>query len=200
MKKGETKIENIYNFMQQFVDDNGYPPSFREICQKFDIKSTSTVHYYLNKMRERGLIVQESNKKRAFSLYNGRGEANFVPLVGNVSAGQGILAFEDKQGEFPLPQDLFFGKDLFMLHVEGDSMTDAGIDDGDYVIVRSQSNADIGDIVVAFWQEKATIKRLYATSPNLVLHPENATMQNIVIPPQENPTIIGKVVGCLKKF
>ncbi len=200
MKKGDIRLESIYNYIKSFIDDNGFPPSVREIAEKFSIKSTSTVHYYLEKLRERGLISQGDNKKRAFTVTQSRGNTNFVPLVGNVSAGTGKLAVENIEGEFPLPRDIFSGKDLFMLRVEGDSMIEAGISDGDYVIVRSQNAAEVGEIVVALWQDKATVKRLRSTYPHLVLHPENSEMSDIVITSDENPTIIGKVVGCIKKF
>ena len=200
MKKGDKRLEEIYKFIKEFIDDNSFPPSVREIGEHFNIKSTSTVHYYLEKLRDQGLITQDANKKRAFTLLQSRSSANYVPLVGNVSAGKGILAIENVEGEFPLPQDIFMGRDLFMLRVEGDSMIEAGISDGDFVIVHSQNDAEINEIVVALWQEKATVKRLHATKPNLLLHPENAEMDDIVITPDENPTIIGKVVGCIKKF
>lgn len=200
MKKGDIRLEEIYNYIRDFVDDNGFPPSVREIAEKFNIKSTSTVHYYLEKLRNRGMISQDANKKRAFTVLQTRSPSNFVPLVGNVSAGKGILAVENIEGEFPLPRDIFTGNDLFMLRVEGDSMIEAGISDGDYVIVHSQSTADIGEIVVAMWQDKATVKRLRATEPSLILHPENSAMEDIVIDPEDNPSIIGKVVGCIKKF
>ena len=200
MKKGDVRLQEIYSYIKDFIDDNSFPPSVREISAKFAIKSTSTVHYYLEKLREQGLISQDSNKKRAFTVTQTRSPSNYVPLVGNVSAGRGILAVENIEGEFPLPQDMFMGKDLFMLRVEGDSMVEAGIHDGDFVIVHSQNSADINEIVVALWQDKATVKRLRAFSPNLVLHPENNQMEDIIITPSENPTIIGKVIGCIKKF
>ena len=200
MKKGDQRLEEIYIYIKNFIDDNNFPPSVREIGERFSIKSTSTVHYYLEKLRERGLITQDANKKRAFSLRQNRSQSNYVPLVGNVSAGKGILAVENIEGEFPLPQDIFMGKDLFMLRVEGDSMIEAGISDGDFVIVHSQNDADLGEIVVVLWQDKATVKRLQAVSPNLVLHPENIEMADIIISPDENPTILGKVIGCIKKF
>ena len=200
MKKGDKRLEEIFEYIKNFIDDNNFPPSIREIGEKFEIKSTSTVHYYLEKLRERGLISQDANKKRAFSLTQSRSQSNYVPLVGNVSAGKGILAVENIEGEFPLPQDMFTGKDLFMLRVEGDSMIEAGISDGDFVIVHTQNDADINEIVVVLWQEKATVKRLHAVFPNLVLHPENSEMSDIIISPDENPTILGKVIGCIKKF
>lgn len=200
MKKGDKRLEEIYNYIQSFIDENNYSPSVREIGERFDIKSTSTVHYYLKKLRTSGLISQDANKKRAVTLNKPRSKSNYVPLVGKVSAGTGILAVENIEGEFPIPQDMFVGGDLFMLRVEGSSMINAGIANGDMVIVHSQSSAEIGEIVVAFWQDRATIKRLQAVSPSLVLHPENDEMEDIVIPYQDEPVILGKVIGCIKKF
>ena len=200
MKKGDLRLQEIYDFIQTFIDDNSYPPSVREIGEKFAIKSTSTVHYYLEKLRTKGLIYQDGNKKRAVTVNKIRSKSNYVPLVGNVSAGQGILAIENIEGEIPIPQDIFTGSDLFMLRVEGNSMINAGISNGDLVIVHSQNSAEIGEIVVVFWQERATVKRLRDISPNIILHPENEEMTDIKIPYEENPIILGKVVGCIKKF
>lgn len=200
MKKGDKRLEEIYNYIESFTEDNNYPPSVREIGERFSIKSTSTVHYYLEKLRTSGLIKQDGNKKRSVSLNKTRAKSNYVPLVGTVSAGQGILAFENIEGEYPLPHDFFASGDLYMLRVEGDSMINAGINNGDYVIVNKQSTADIGEIVVALWQNTATVKRLKATYPHLVLHPENYDMDDIIIRSEESPTIIGKVIGCIKKF
>ena len=200
MKKGDKRLEEMYEYIQRFIDENSYSPSVREIGERFDIKSTSTVHYYLEKMRASGLISQDANKIRAVTLNKPRAKSNYIPLIGNVSAGTGILAVENIEGEFPIPQEMFAGDDLFMLRVEGSSMINAGIANGDTVIVHSQSSAEIGEIVVVFWQDKATIKRLHSTTPSLVLHPENDEMDDIVIPYQDDPVILGKVIGCIKKF
>lgn len=201
MRKGDRKLNMIYEYLQQFISENGFPPSVREIAAKFNIKSTSTVHYYLQKMKNCGLILQEDNKKRAVVIKRkNQVQTNFVPLVGNVSAGPGILAQENIEGEFPLPQNIFNGKDLFLLRVEGDSMIKAGISNGDFVIVRKQEDAAIGQIAVVLWQDTATIKRIKSTSPSLVLHPENDLMEDIVITAEDNPMIIGRVVGTIKKF
>ena len=145
MKKGDKKIEQIYACLCKYTAENGYPPTVREVAAECDIKSTSGVHYYFEKMKRSGLIGQQQNKKRAVHV-EGRSATNFVPVVGNVSAGKGILAQENREGEFPLPQNLFAGEDLYALRVEGDSMCEAGIDDGDYVIVRRQSSVDIGEM------------------------------------------------------
>ncbi len=200
MKKGDKRLEEIYFFIKKFIDENGFAPSVREIGNHFSIKSPSTVHYYLQKLRSKGMITPHGNKSRALSLCETREQSNYVPLVGNVSAGKGIFAVENIEGEFPLPQNMFLGDDLFMLRIEGESMIQAGISDGDYVIVRKQSSANIGEIVIALWEEKATVKRLVSTTPNLILHPENDSMEDIVITPQNDPIILGKVIGCIKKF
>ena len=151
-------------------------------------------------MRASGLISQDANKKRAVTLNKPRAKSNYIPLIGNVSAGTGILAVENIEGEFPIPQEMFAGDDLFMLRVEGSSMINAGIANGYTVIVHSKCSAEMGEIVVVFCQYKATIKRLHSTTPSLVLHPENDEMDDIVIPYQDDPVILGKVIGCIKKF
>jgi len=201
MKKGDVKLEKIYSYLQNFTDENGYPPSVREIAAQFNIKSTSTVQYYLEKLKAKGMIAHQSRKKRAVVVNSrNRTQAQYVPLIGNVSAGQGILAIENWEGEFPLPKSFFAGDDLYLLRVDGDSMIKVGIENGDYVVVHEQNDVEIDEIAVVLWQDKATIKRLKQVTPNLVLHPENDTMADIVISPDESPEIIGKVVGCIKKF
>lgn len=201
MRKGDNRLMEIYNYLRDYIDNNGYPPTVREIADEFSIKSTSTVHYYLEKLKNGGMIDNVSaNKKRAISVTTNRTPANYIKLVGSVSAGTGILAVENVEGEFPFPRDIFAGDQLFMLRVDGESMINAGIDDGDMVVVHQQNDADVGEIALVYWEEKATIKRLVAKRPNLVLHPENDAMEDIVIPAMDNPIILGKVVGCIKKF
>ncbi len=119
MKKGDKRLQDIYNYIETFIDENNFPPSVREIGEKFSIKSTSTVHYYLEKLRASGMIKQEGNKKRSVSVNKTRAKSNYVPLVGKVSAGTGILAVENIEGEYPLPNYIFSSVDLFMLRVEG---------------------------------------------------------------------------------
>lgn len=200
MKKGDKRVQDIYEYITAFIDANGFPPSIREIAKEFSIKSTSTVHYYLEKLVSLGLINQDASRKRAVTINKSRSKSNYIPLIGNVSAGQGILAVENIEGEFPLPQDIFGGSDLFMLRIEGTSMIEAGINDGDIVVVHSQNSADLNEIIVVLWQDRATVKRLKATSPTLILHPENSEMSDIEIEYKDNPLILGKVIGCIKKF
>lgn len=201
MKKSEQKIKEVYDFIKQFTDENNYPPTVREIGAHIGVKSTATVYYYLEKLRNDGLITQGSNKNRAIGItaQNTVGQVNVLPLVGRISAGTGNLAVENIDGYYPVPKDLFGGDNLFLLRVQGDSMINAGIDDGDLVVVNSQNQAAVGEIVVAAWEDQATVKRLRSTVP-FVLHPENDNMQDIFLIDDQSPSIVGKVVGCLKKF
>ncbi len=201
MKKSEEKLEKIYTYIDEFISDNGYPPTVREIGAHFDIKSTATVYYYLEKLRDAGRITQNNNKNRAMGIVQKKqSQVIYLPLVGNVSAGKGILAIENIEEQFPLPRDIFDGTDLYLLRVEGESMKNAGISNGDFVIVHSQNEAETGEIVVALWQEKATVKRLSSVGEKLVLHPENDAFDDIVLGEEDSPVIIGKVIGCLKRF
>ena len=184
----------IYDFIKNFSEDKGYPPSVRDIGAYFNIKSTSTVHYYLQKLRDKQLLLQEEGKNRAVVMSKIRSKANYLPVAGNVSAGQGILAVQNIENEFPLPADLFGGSNMFMLKVEGESMINAGISDGDYVVVQQQPTANIGEIVVVLWQDTATVKRLVRTAPTLLLHPENDFMDDIEIFPEDNPSISDKLI------
>lgn len=201
MKKSEQKIKEVYDFIKQFIDENNYPPTVREIGAHIGVKSTATVYYYLEKLRNDGLITQGSNKNRAIGITapSNVGQVNVLPLVGRISAGTGNLAVQDIDGYYPVPKDLFGGDNLFLLRVQGDSMINAGIDDGDLVVVNSQTRASVGEIVVATWEDQATVKRLRSTSP-FVLHPENDSMEDIFLSDDQSPAILGKVVGCLKKF
>jgi len=202
MRDTQKKIDQVYNFIVEFTNENNYPPTVREICHEFGFSSTSVAHYYLEKLRKEGKISNEKNKNRAISLPNATKrsqKACIAPLIGKVSAGAGILAVEDYEGEICLPKDIYSDEDLFVLRVDGDSMINSGIANGDFVVVKKQSTAEIGEIVLALWQETATIKRLTSTNP-FVLHPENDAMDDLVIDAADNPSILGKVVGCLKKF
>ena len=197
----QQKLDAIYKFIVDFTNENNYPPTVREIVAQFALSSTSLAHYYIDKLRKMGRISNEKNKNRSITTSSTKRKLNttVAPLIGNVSAGQGILAVENFEADICLPKDIYNDEDLFVLRVDGNSMIKVGIFNGDYVVVKKQSVAQIGEIVLALWQDTATIKRLISTNP-FILHPENDTMEDIVIPVNENPTIIGKVVGCLKKF
>ena len=200
--KLEEKLNKVYNFLITYIEDNNYPPSVREICKAVDIKSTATVYDYLEKLKSRGLITKQPDKKRAYSLTNSLTERftkfEKAPYIGEITAGQPILAVENFEGYYPLPDD-FNNSDnnLFVLKVKGQSMIDAGIYDGDKIIVKQQNNADNGDIVVALIDDSATVKRFFKKGNKIILHPENTSMTDMIF---DEVAIIGKVVGLYRKF
>ena len=200
MKKGDIKQQQILEFIETFSADNGFPPTVREIAQKFSIKSTSTVAYYLDKLKECGQIAYEPQKKRAIVVPKSKTACVSVPLVGNVSCGNGLLAVENIEGRFALPPEVFPEDDLFLLRVQGNSMIKAGISDGDFVVVKKQETVEIDEIAVVLWDDVCSVKRITSMSPVLVMHPENDKMEDIVLSPDAFPQIIGKVVGCIKRF
>lgn len=159
--RGDNQMK-ILEFIKQEIQNKGYPPSVREICDAVGLKSTSTVHGHLTRLEKRGLIRRDSTKPRAMEVLDdplARGRS--VPLVGKVTAGVPILAQENIEEHIILPQDMVEGEDIFALCVEGESMINAGILDGDYVVVRKQPNAENGEIVVAMIEDEATVKRIY---------------------------------------
>ena len=196
MAKINEKLDRLFEYVKTYQDSNGYPPTVRDICKDLQIKSTATAHYYLEKLCERGLITKNDDKKRAISV---KGSKNFfeVPLVGTVTAGSPILAVENLEDYYPLPLEFKSSEALFMLTVKGDSMINAGIYNGDKIIVKQQEVASNGDIVVALIDDSATVKRFYKKDGYYVLHPENDEMQDIVV---DSVSILGVVVGLTRKF
>ena len=168
----------------------------REICSDLSIKSTATAHYYLSKLADKGLIKKNDDKKRAISVNS---QKNFisVPLIGTVTAGTPILAVENFEDYYPLPIEFNTDSEMFMLKVKGDSMINAGIFNGDKIVVKKQEYANNGDIVVALIDDSATIKRFYKKNNKIILHPENDNMQDIVL---DNVLILGIVTGLTRKF
>ncbi|MBR2385659.1 MAG: transcriptional repressor LexA [Clostridia bacterium] len=198
MSKVQEKINNVFEFMQGYIRDNGFPPSVREICASVGIKSTATCHAYLKKLEENGLITVGDNKKRAIMLTNSHAsQAINVPLIGTITAGTPIFAYENLEEYCPLPSEFGDEKELFMLRVKGDSMIEAGIFNGDRVIVRKQETCKNGEIAIAFYEDSATVKRFYKKEGHIVLHPENSTMQDIILPDVQ---ILGIVVGLIRKY
>lgn len=159
MGKIDEKLDNVYRFIKNYQSENGFPPSVREICSALSIKSTATAHYYLDKLNERGILTKNSNKNRAISLCDSA-EYVSVPMVGTVTAGTPILAVENLEGYFPLPPDFATADECFMLRVQGDSMIEAGIFNGDKIICKKTPYADNGDIVVALIDDSANGKAL----------------------------------------
>lgn len=192
MARTTTKREEILEFLRQFTQDNGYAPSVREICAAVGLQSTATVHYHLNALRDAGLISMDEMKKRTISLPGG-GRAGRIPVVGVVTAGQPILAVENIEGY--IPWDGQAG--CFALRVRGDSMINAGILSGDKVVVRPQSTAENGEIVVALLDDSATVKRFQKKSGRVWLLPENPDYEPI---DGTHATILGKVKAVIREY
>ncbi len=197
MKKIDEKIKQVYNFTISFIDENGFPPSIREICTKLNIKSTATAYSYLERLKSKGLLDKSPLKKRAISLHSQLPKFKSVPLLGTIRAGEPIFAVENLEGYYPLPDELNSGGVEFALKVQGDSMINAGIYDKDIIIVHQQSNAENGEIVVALVDDSATVKRFYKKNGKIVLHPENDSMPDMIF---EDVTILGTVKGLMRKF
>ena len=197
MKKIEENISKVFEYVKKYLEENSFPPSVREICANVGIKSTATVYSYLEKLQERGLIVKTPDKKRAFSLKQKQNYSS-APLIGVVTAGIPILAVENIENYIPLPPEFPNpDNDVFLLRVQGESMIDAGIFDGDKIIVKKQNTADNGDIIVALIDDTSTVKRFYKKGSKIILHPENQTMTDIIL---NDVIILGKVIGLYRKF
>ena len=192
----DAKLTKIMDFIRKFSDENGYTPSVREIGKECGIKSTATVHSYLERLQDKGYVNKTDNKKRSMSI--GKGSGVSVPLIGTVTAGQPIFAYENYEDYYTFPADEFKGE-IFMLRVQGTSMIDAGILDGDKIIVRRQGNAENGDIVVALIEDSATVKRLYRRGGKVILHPENEALEDMEFEPNE-VAVLGKVVGLMRNY
>lgn len=195
----EEKLTRVMDYIVKFTEENGYTPSVREIGKECGIKSTATVHSYIEKLQTRGYLNKTDNKKRAVTI--GKGAGVNIPLLGVVTAGQPIFAYENYEDYYTFPVSEFKGEDLFMLRVQGTSMIDAGIMDGDKIIVRRQQTAENGEIVVALVNEdeSATVKRLYRRNGKIVLHPENETLSDMIYESDE-VSILGKVVGLMRNY
>ena len=202
----------ILKFIEKKIKEDGYPPSVREIGKAVGLSSTATVHGYLAKLRNKGYIKKEDKKGRTLKLLKGGNgvpventEKNFytqkelidVPLVGKITAGMPILAVENVTDTFPIPIDFVGNSETFMLTVKGESMIEAGILDGDYILVRKQPDAMNGEIVVALIEDEATVKTFYKEKDHIRLQPENSTMDPIIVP---DCSILGKVIGVFRRM
>ena len=200
MKKVSKRQEDILTFIKDEVRTKGYPPSVREIGEAVGLASSSTVHGHLARLESKGLIRRDPTKPRAIevleleNLSEMRPNVLNVPLIGKVTAGLPITAIENIEEFFPLPETFGTSEDnLFMLEIMGDSMIEAGILNGDYVVVKQQQTANNGDIVVAMTEEdEATVKRFFKETSYFRLQPENSSMEPIIV---EQVSILGKVVG-----
>ncbi|HZR14665.1 MAG TPA: transcriptional repressor LexA [Acidimicrobiia bacterium] len=198
----------VLEFIDEQVRARGYPPSVREIGEAVGLSSSSTVHAHLAALQDKGYLRRDPTKPRAIEitlepdsgLAVERRPARHVPLLGDVAAGTGVLAAEQVEETLPLPQDFTGDGQLFMLRVRGESMIDAGILDGDYVVARRQDTADPGDVVVAgIPGDEATVKTFLRRKGRIVLRPENATMDELVFDPAD-VAIYGKVVTLLRRL
>ena len=204
MAKLSKRQQAILDFIKHEVKTKGYPPSVREIGQAVGLASSSTVHGHLARLESKGLIRRDPTKPRAIEILDHDEEIPAqnvvnVPVVGKVTAGIPITAVENIEEYFPLPEHLVpSDESVYMLEIEGDSMVDAGILNGDYVIVRSQQTASNGDIVVAMTDEnEATVKRFFKEKDYFRLQPENQTMEPIIL---KNVTILGVVIGLYRQM
>ena len=192
MARTSKKREQILNFLTQFMNEHGYAPTVREICNAVGLQSTATVHYHLNALRDAGLIEMDEMKKRAISLPDAQ-RADRIPVVGVVTAGVPILATENIEGYIPWDGE----SGCFVLRVRGDSMIGAGILDGDKVVVRPQPDAENGQIVVALLDDSATVKRLKKTGRDVWLMPENPSYEPI---PGNEAKILGRVKALIREY
>ena len=198
-----SKQLEILDYMKNQILNKGYPPSVREICEAVGLKSTSSVHAHLATLEKNGYIRRDPTKPRAIeivddSFYNFRTEVVNVPLVGRVAAGEPILAVQNIESYFPVPASFLpSGGEVFMLQVQGDSMINVGIHNGDCLLVQSRSTAENGEIVVALVDDSATVKTFYREKDRIRLQPENDLMAPIYV---DDVTILGKAVGLYRKM
>lgn len=206
------KEKAILKFIENQVNKNGYPPSVREIGKAIGLSSTATVHAYLAKLEKQGYIKKEDKKGRTLKVIKNSDNQPFkkaskdfytqrelieVPIIGKITAGQPILAVENVTDTFPIPIDFVGNSESFMLTVRGESMIEAGILDGDYILVKKQNDAKNGEIVVALIGDEATVKTFYKEKDHIRLQPENHTMDPIIVP---DCKILGKVAGVFRKM
>ncbi len=205
-KELSEKQKLILDFVQSEIQSNGYPPTVREICKAVGLSSTSTVHAHLAKLEKLGYIQKDSLKPRALKVLVGsKKEKGFysskemvdVPIVGKITAGAPILAVENIEDSFPVPVDFTGNSEVFMLKVRGESMIEAGILDGDLILVKKQNTASNGQIVVALIEDSATVKTFYKEKDHIRLQPENSTMEPIIV---SDCKILGKVAGVFRKI
>lgn len=196
------KQSEILEYIKSQIINKGYPPSVRDICEAVDLKSTSSVHSHLETLEKNGYIRRDPTKPRAIEIIDDnfnltRRELVNVPIVGKVAAGEPILAVENVESYFPIPMEFMPNEQCFMLKVQGDSMINAGIFDGDTIIVEQCQTARNGDMVVALVEDSATVKTFYREADHIRLQPENDAMEPIIVPDCQ---ILGKVFGVFRFF
>ena len=195
-----SKQTEILEYIKECILKKGYPPAVREICAAVHLKSTSSVHSHLETLERNGYIRRDPTKPRTIEIIDDsfnltRREVVNVPLVGTVAAGLPLLAEENIENYFPIPVEMLPNKEVFMLRVKGDSMIEAGIYDGDQVIVERSATAANGEKVVALVEDSATVKTFYKEQGHYRLQPENSSMEPIIV---DEVTILGKVIGLIR--
>ena len=196
------KQQEILSFIKDEILSRGYPPTVRDICSAVNLKSTSSVHAHLESLEKNGYIRRDPTKPRAIEIIDDnfnltRREVVNVPLVGQVAAGQPILATQNIDNYFPIPSEYMPNQQSFMLRVHGESMINAGIFDGDIILVQQQDTASNGDMVVALVEDSATVKTFYREDGYIRLQPENDSMDPIIV---TDCSILGKVFGVFRFF
>ena len=210
-RKITKRQQQIYDFIRSYQKEKGYPPSVREMAAAVGLSSPSTVHAHLSALEDHGLIKRDATKPRALEVFNADGSSVklaevtetpsrgtiSLPLVGRVAAGMPILAEQNVEDTFTLPTEIATDSSSFVLELHGDSMINAGIFNGDYIIVREQKSAMNGEIIVAMIDGEATVKTFYREHGRVRLQPENDAMEPIYA---DNPAILGKVVALMRRF
>ncbi|HBQ64123.1 MAG TPA: repressor LexA [Clostridiales bacterium] len=215
-KISDDKKEAIKEYLFKQVGEKGYPPSIREIRDALGFKSTSTVHSYIEKLEREGYLKKDPSKPRALQIYDTQTkysrqaedksesdltedpEITMVPVLGRITAGMPVLAVENIEDQIPVPARFTHHSEVFMLRVSGESMIDAGILDGDLILVRSQPSAENGEIVVAIIDEEATVKTFYREQGHFRLQPENRFYDPIIV--NDDLRLLGKVIGVMRFF
>ena len=198
--KISAKQQEILEYIKSQILERGFPPAVRDICEAVHLKSTSSVHSHLETLEKNGYIRRDPTKPRAIEILDDsfnftRREMVNVPIVGRVAAGEPLLAEQNIEEYFPIPMDFMPNKQTFMLKVKGESMINAGILDGDYVLVEERKTAHNGEMIVALVDDGATVKRFYREEGIIRLQPENDTMDPIIVP---DCVILGKVIGVFR--
>ena len=198
------KQSEILEYMKNEILNRGFPPSVREICEAVNLKSTSSVHAHLESLEKNGYIRRDPTKPRAIEIVDDnfnlvRRETVNVPIIGKVAAGEPLLAVENIDGYFPIPAEFMPKNQAFMLVVHGESMINAGIFDGDYVVVEQQETANNGEKIVALVEDSATVKTFYKEDDLIRLQPENDYLEPIIVHPEKQSfQILGKVIGVFR--
>lgn len=196
------KQEEILTYIKSQILTRGFPPSVREICEAVNLKSTSSVHSHLETLEKNGYIHRDPTKPRAIEILDDtfnltRREVVNVPIIGHIAAGEPLLAQENIENYFPVPVEMLPNKQTYLLVVQGESMVNAGILDGDYVLIQEEHTASDGDMVAALIEDGATVKTFYKEDGFIRLQPENDFMEPILV---KDVVILGKVIGVFRFF